>query len=83
MSGRTLSTASSAASTIEDMTSPLVSLSSALPAAIEVEQGGEFVSPGAHGGELVSPAKTTIAIRSTKVIDTLSFLKIFIFSPSA
>ncbi len=75
MSGRTLWTASSATSVIEDATSPFVSLSSTLPAATEFEQGGALVSPGAQGGALVSPAKASIERISVKAMETLSFLK--------
>ena len=45
-------------------------------------QGGEFVSPGAHGGEFVSPASVVNDRTQSKVTETPSRFRFFMFSPS-
>jgi len=48
------------------------------------EHGGELTVPGSgdpQGGELVSPAKAVIERTQSKVTETPSLFKLFIFSP--
>jgi hypothetical protein len=41
--------------------------------------GGDGISPGAHGGALVSPAKVAIERTAIKVKETPSLFRLFMF----